>query len=108
MELLLFWFIGAIIVGAAAAGRGRGGFAWFLLALLISPLLALVAVLVLPRIEDEPATEPDASGTTPIHTRCPDCREIVRRDARKCKHCGSALVPEISDSATARTTTDGA
>ncbi len=28
------------------------------------------------------------------HVRCPDCRELVLREARKCKHCGSALVPQ--------------
>jgi hypothetical protein len=27
------------------------------------------------------------------HVRCPDCRELVLKDARKCKHCGCALVP---------------
>lgn len=25
--------------------------------------------------------------------RCPDCRELVRADAKKCKHCGSVLTP---------------
>jgi len=28
------------------------------------------------------------------HVKCPDCRELVLRDARKCKHCGCALVPQ--------------
>ena len=23
--------------------------------------------------------------------RCPDCRELIRFDARKCKHCGSQI-----------------
>lgn len=32
--------------------------------------------------------------TPETHVRCPDCRELVRRDARKCKHCGTALVPQ--------------
>jgi hypothetical protein len=29
------------------------------------------------------------------HVRCPECRELVRSDARKCKHCGTSLVPQI-------------
>ena len=33
-------------------------------------------------------------ATPETHVRCPDCRELVLRDARKCKHCGSALVPQ--------------
>jgi rRNA maturation protein Nop10 len=27
------------------------------------------------------------------HLKCPDCREFVLKDARKCKHCGCALTP---------------
>ena len=34
------------------------------------------------------------AGPTPAtHIKCPDCRELVLKDARKCKHCGSQLVP---------------
>ena len=32
--------------------------------------------------------------TPETHVRCPHCRELVRVDASKCKHCGSALVPQ--------------
>ena len=28
------------------------------------------------------------------HVRCPDCRELVLKEARKCKHCGCKLVPQ--------------
>ena len=34
--------------------------------------------------------EPNAD----THVRCPDCRELVRMDAKKCKHCGAALIPQ--------------
>lgn len=33
---------------------------------------------------------PAADGA---QVRCPACRELVRADASKCKHCGSALIP---------------
>lgn len=29
-----------------------------------------------------------------MHVRCPQCRELVRRDAVKCKHCGAELTPQ--------------
>lgn len=32
--------------------------------------------------------------TPQTHVRCPDCRELVRADARKCKHCGVPLAPQ--------------
>ena len=37
-------------------------------------------------------------GPTPqTHVRCPDCRELILVGARKCKHCGTALVPQGND-----------
>jgi hypothetical protein len=36
----------------------------------------------------------DAPPHPDTHVRCPDCRELVRNDARKCKHCGTALIPQ--------------
>lgn len=29
-----------------------------------------------------------------VHVRCPDCREFVRCDAVKCRHCSCKLVPQ--------------
>ena len=40
---------GAVIVGIAAHRKGRNGLGWFLLAVVISPLIAGVLVLALPR-----------------------------------------------------------
>ena len=37
----------------------------------------------------------DGTPTNPGEVRCPECREIVRADARKCKHCGSGLLPKV-------------
>lgn len=34
------------------------------------------------------------SPTPQTHVKCPDCRELVLRDARKCKHCSCALIPQ--------------
>jgi len=40
-------------------------------------------------------TVPDPNAPNPdTHVKCPDCRELVLKDARKCKHCGSALISQ--------------
>lgn len=39
-----------------------------------------------------PQADPERP-TPDTHVRCPDCRELVRADARKCRHCGTALIP---------------
>lgn len=88
MELGTLWFIFAIVVGFGASGRGRSGFGWFLLALLISPLLAFILLVLLP------ARSTEARPSPRTHVKCPDCRELILRDARVCKHCGCKLVPQ--------------
>lgn len=34
-------------------------------------------------------------ATPETHVRCPDCRELVIKDARKCRFCGCVLVPQV-------------
>jgi hypothetical protein len=54
MGLVLLWVGLAIVVGVAANTRGRSGFGWFLLAVLISPLISGLLVLALPRVQEVP------------------------------------------------------
>lgn len=99
MEILAFWFVGSIIVGIIASSRERSGFGYFMLSLLLSPLLIGVLVLAIGKPDGAPpavvavATDTGDIATPETHVRCPDCRELVRIDARKCKHCGTALIP---------------
>lgn len=38
---------------------------------------------------------PAEIGPTPdTHVKCPDCAELVLRQAKVCKHCGCKLVPQ--------------
>jgi ribosomal protein S27E len=34
------------------------------------------------------------SASSGSHVKCPECAELVQREARKCRHCGCALVPQ--------------
>jgi hypothetical protein len=54
--IAFFWIAFAIIVGVAANTRGRNGGGWFILALAISPLIAGLLVLALPRPHKEEIT----------------------------------------------------
>jgi hypothetical protein len=56
------WIACAVVVGVAASTRGRVGYGWFLLSLVISPLIVGPLVLALPRQYAEPATG-GAGGT---------------------------------------------
>jgi hypothetical protein len=81
MEILLFWLVGAIVVAIAAGARGRSGLGWFVLAVILSPLIALVLVLVMPNLKLAAAA---AAGmpSPATHVKCPDCRELVLMEAR--------------------------
>jgi hypothetical protein len=83
MDLITLWFVLAVVVGIVAAALGRSGPGWFLLAVIISPLIAGIVLLLVGRA----GVEPPSPST---HVKCPDCRELVR----VCKHCGCRLVPQ--------------
>lgn len=88
MVLWGFWLVAAMAVGVVAATRNRSGFAWFVIAAVLSPLLAILLLLALRRGDDGAV-----AYTAQTHRHCPECREIVRADARLCKHCGSKIDP---------------
>jgi hypothetical protein len=88
MELFIFWLIFAAVVGVIASSRGRSGFGWFLISVLISPLLGVLLVALLPSLKPAPG-----APTPETHVKCPDCAELVLKEARVCKHCGCRLTP---------------
>lgn len=90
MELGFIWFLLSIAVGVLAGNKGRSGFGFFLLSLILSPLIGLIFALAVRNLK----TERDLPSPY-THVRCPDCRELVLKEAKKCKHCGCGLVPII-------------
>src|SRR5487761_1469467 len=53
MEFFIGWLIFAIVVAIAAEARGRNPFGWFLLSVVLSPLVGLILVLVVPNLRYE-------------------------------------------------------
>lgn len=83
---------GLVVLVSGAGGTGlAAGFAAFLV-----PVGALVVALSA-KSSAQLAVEHGAHGE---YKKCPFCAEPVRREAIKCKHCGSSL----QDSAESRTT----
>lgn len=90
--VFFFWFVFAIAVGVFASNRGRSGIGWFLLSLVISPLLGLIFVAVMKNLAAEKASANATPGPS-SHVKCPACAEWVLPEAKICKHCRSPLTP---------------
>jgi len=66
------------------------------LGLLLFLPIALILTIPLHLIYGAVSSKRPAPGAPShsTHVRCPDCRELVRRDATVCKHCSCKLVPQ--------------
>ncbi len=74
MIIIVCWIVLATIVGAAAGGRGRSRFGWFVLALILSPLVGvLLAILPDMRTQGMPKV---VATNAPV--KLDDDRELMR------------------------------
>lgn len=95
MELFLIWLGLSIVAGMWAQQKGRSGVGYFLLSVLASPLIGLIAAGVATRDDGSVERRMLSAGT---HRQCPECAELVRREARKCRFCGASLnVPVVTE-----------
>ena len=94
MEIIAGWVFLSFLVALLASSRDRSHFFYFALSMLLSPFLVVIVVLILPSLKPIPIRIGGEIATPDTHVRCPDCRELVRHDAKKCKHCATALIPQ--------------
>jgi len=96
MEIIgiIIWLIFCIFIGAIAKNKGRSGIGFFFLSLFLTPLIGLIAVLVVKSNVDEIEAKKISSG---VFKKCPYCAEIIKREAKVCRYCGKEL-PSSSSS----------
>jgi hypothetical protein len=87
MGIIVFWLVMAGVVALIANSKGRSSGSWFLYGLLIWPI-ALVHVLVASPNQGKVDQTALAAGSM---KKCPECAELVRPEARKCRYCGANL-----------------
>lgn len=96
MEFLALWAVFAILIGVWAGAWGRSGFAWFIIALILSPLIAAIILLIAGKTGRGSASRDPNRPHPSTHVTCPDCGEYIRMEARVCRFCGCKLVPQTS------------
>ena len=84
-SLILIWLIGVIAVAISASQKGKSALWWAVIAIATTPPMAAMLLLI---ALTTPAADPPSATS---HVRCPDCRELIRRDATVCKCCGCKL-----------------
>jgi hypothetical protein len=97
MEYLIIWLAIAGACAYFASQKGRSALGWFVIGFLLS-FIALIILWVLPSVGFDDAKSQEIArkfGVSSLYRKCPECAELVQREAAKCKHCQAAL-PAIS------------
>jgi hypothetical protein len=97
IAIIASWIIFSIIGGVIAKHKGRSAIGFFLLCLLLSPLIGIIAALV---SEPNVAKLESARIASGESKKCPYCAEIIKREATVCRYCGREVSSASSSSST--------
>lgn len=93
MEYMIVWLAIAGACAYFANQKGRSAVGWFVVGFLLS-FVALIILWVLPAVGFDDAKSQEIArkyGVSSRYRKCPECAELVQREATKCKHCQTQL-----------------
>ena len=87
--LIVIWVLFGIAAAVVMTNKGRSGCGGFALGFLLGPI-GLVIALVMGADHREMEKAELRSGNM---RKCPQCAEVIRLAAKKCRFCGSDVPP---------------
>ena len=96
--LIVFWILCGFVTSLIFGNKGRNAIGGFLLGALLGPFGILIALV---SSKDESQLEKQAVQTG-LSRKCPECAEVVKAEARKCRFCGSDLTPTVASAVASR------
>lgn len=98
MPIFIIWIALSFLAGYIAEQKGRSGVGFFFLSLILSPLVGIIAALV---VKPGEKAEPAGAGrvAAPTERTCPYCAESVKVEAIICKHCQRDLPKHAPEAA---------
>jgi RNA polymerase subunit RPABC4/transcription elongation factor Spt4 len=98
MEYLVVWVAVSVVAAWYAKQKGRNPGAWLLIGLLLH-VFALVLLWFLNPLGIDDAKSQEIArkfGVSARYRKCPQCAELIQREAVKCRFCQAQLEP-VSD-----------
>ena len=87
--IAVIYIVLLVVIADAAQQKGQRGISYFLIGLVFTPLVGVIAVTLAQRDEEELNRRKINSGN---YKRCPACNEPVRVKAVKCRYCTVDIV----------------